>query len=108
PVLFGGGGFLGLALDKAPCAHLSGACLIGLASQPVVLAIVLLVGLTTYLQQRMSITDPQQARMFLFMSVVVAYFAFNFQIALSSYWIVLSLVYILEYFIFVVRSGRFF
>ena len=105
PDLFGGESFLGLALDKAPCAHLSGACLIGLASQPVVLAIVLLVGLTTYLQQRMSITDPQQARMFLFMPVMVAYFALNFQIALSIYWIVSTLVYILEYFIVVGRPG---
>ncbi len=105
PDLFGGESFLGLALDKAPCAHLSGACLIGLASQPVVLAIVLLVGLTTYLQQRMSITDPQQARMFLFMPVMVAYFALNFQIALSIYWIVSTLVYMLEYFIVVGRPG---
>ena len=105
PDLFGGETFLGLALDKAPCAHLSGACLIGLASQPVVLAIVLLVGLTTYLQQRMSITDPQQARMFLFMPVMVAYFALNFQIALSIYWIVSTLVYMLEYFIVVGRPG---
>lgn len=105
PNLFGGESFLGLALDKAPCAHLSGACLIGLASQPVVLVIVLLVGLTTYLQQRMSITDPQQARMFLFMPVMVAYFALNFQIALSIYWIVSTLVYMLEYFIVVGRPG---
>ena len=105
PNLFGGESFLGLALDKAPCAHLSGACLIGLASQPVVLAIVVLVGLTTYLQQRMSITDPQQARMFLFMPVMVAYFALNFQIALSIYWIVSTLVYMLEYFIVVGRPG---
>jgi len=105
PDLFGGESFLGLALDKAPCAHLSGACLIGLASQPVVLVIVLLVGLTTYLQQRMSITDPQQARMFLFMPVMVAYFALNFQIALSIYWIVSTLVYMLEYFIVVGRPG---
>ena len=105
PDLFGGESFLGLALDKAPCAHLSGACLIGLASQPVVLAIVLLVGLTTYLQQRMSITDPQQARMFLFMPEMVAYFALKFQIALSIYWIVSTLVYMLEYFIVVGRPG---
>jgi len=105
PNLFGGESFLGLALDKAPCPHLSGACLIGLASQPVVLAIVVLVGLTTYLQQRMSITDPQQARMFLFMPVMVAYFALNFQIALSIYWIVSTLVYMLEYFIVVGRPG---
>ena len=112
PDLFGGESFLGLALDKAPvgvagllCPHLSGACLVALASQPVVLAIVLLVGLTTYLQQRMSITDPQQARMFLFMPVMVAYFALNFQIALSIYWIVSTLVYMLEYFIVVGRPG---
>lgn len=103
PDLFGGETFLGLALDKAPCSGLGVGCLTALAHQPVVLAIVALVGLTTYLQQRMSITDPQQARMFLFMPVMVAYFALNFQIALSIYWIVSTLVYMLEYYIVVGR-----
>ena len=105
PNLFGAETFLGMALDKAPCPHLSPSCLIDLVHQPLVLAIILGVGATTYLQQRMSITDPQQARMFLFMPILVAYFALGFQIALSIYWVVSTLVYMLEYYIVVGRPG---
>src|SRR5438309_9424068 len=42
PNLFCGESFLGLALDKAACADLSGACLIGVDSQQYVLATLVL------------------------------------------------------------------
>lgn len=105
PDLFGGETFLGVSLDTVPCPHVSVSCLVELAHQPILLAMVALVGGTTYLQQRMSITDPQQARMFLFMPVMVAYFALNFQIALSVYWIISTLAYLVEYLIVVGRPG---
>lgn len=104
PDLFGGEKFLGVALDKVPCSQVfSATCLIDLARQPVLLAIIILVGLTTYLQQRMTIADPQQARMFIFMPIMVAFFAVSFQVALSIYWTVSTLGYLVEYILVVGR-----
>jgi membrane protein insertase Oxa1/YidC/SpoIIIJ len=67
-----------------------------------------LVGLTTYVQQSMSITDPQQARMFVFMPIFVAYTSIAgwFPLGLSVYWIVSTAVYILEYYIVVGAPRR--
>jgi YidC/Oxa1 family membrane protein insertase len=96
PGLFGGETFLGAGLDQMPSFP-------AIAHDPVLVIYPLLVGLATYLQQRMTVTDPQQARMFVFMPVLVAYFATNFQVGLSIYWIVSTLAYALEYLIIVGR-----
>jgi len=100
--LFGGERFLGIALEKVPCTTLfSATCVADLAREPAVLALIVLVGLVTYLQQRMTISDPQQARMFVFMPIMFAVFAASFPVALSIYWIVSTLAYALEYVIVV-------
>lgn len=96
PDLFGGETFLGAGLEQVP--HFA-----AIAAQPLLAIFPLLVGAATYLQQMMTITDPQQARMFIFMPIMVAYFATNFQVALSIYWIVSTLGYLLEYVIVVGR-----
>lgn len=62
-----------------------------------------LVAATTWWQQRISMTDPQQARMFVFMPIMVGYFATLYQIGLSIYWIVSTIAYIGEYFLVVGR-----
>lgn len=56
-----------------------------------------LVGGTMWLQQRLTITDPQQARMFLFMPIMMGYFAFIYPIGVSIYMIVSTLAYVGEY-----------
>ena len=56
-----------------------------------------LVAVSTWWQQRMSITDPQQARMFIFMPIMVGYFSTLYPIGLSIYWIVTSLAYVGEF-----------
>jgi len=86
-----GASFYGIPLDQKPA----------LVSVGVIFPI--LVAVTTYLQQRLSVTDPQQARMFLFMPLLVGYFALNFAVGLSIYWIVSTLAYMLEYYIVVGR-----
>jgi YidC/Oxa1 family membrane protein insertase len=63
----------------------------------------LLVGLTTWYQQRMSVTDPTQARMFMFMPIMFGYFALNYAVGLSLYWTVSTAAYIGEYFLVVGR-----
>ncbi|HLW48051.1 MAG TPA: YidC/Oxa1 family membrane protein insertase [bacterium] len=63
----------------------------------------LLVGLTTWYQQKMSVTDPTQARMFVFMPIMFGYFALNYAVGLSIYWIVSTAAYIGEYFLVVGR-----
>jgi YidC/Oxa1 family membrane protein insertase len=62
-----------------------------------------LVGLTTWYQQKMSVTDPTQARMFVFMPIMFGYFALNYAVGLSIYWIVSTAAYIVEYFVVVGR-----
>ncbi len=96
PGLFGGETFLGAGLEQVPSFG-------AIAAHPLLAIYPLLVGATTYLQQMISITDPQQARMFVFMPIMVAYFATNFQIGLSIYWIVSTLAYMVEYLLVVGR-----
>lgn len=89
---------VGIPLDKIPCQSMfSSECWIAMVSQPVLLLLIVLVGLTTYLQQRMSVTDPQQARMFLFMPIMFAVFAAAFPVGMSIYWIIYSVLGTLEY-----------
>jgi YidC/Oxa1 family membrane protein insertase len=56
-----------------------------------------LIGGSTYLQQKVSVTDPQQARMFLFMPFLIGWFSLNFAVGLSLYWFASTLAYIAEY-----------
>jgi len=101
PGVFNGQTFFGFPLDKAPAplgkSLLSPDLWLEIVQQPVALLLIVLVGLTTYLQQRMSVTDPQQARLFLFMPVMFAVFAVNFPVGMSIYWIVYSVLGTLEY-----------
>lgn len=102
PEIFQDASLLGASLAKTPCSQgpwaiLSSGCWQDLVHPPVLLAVVVLVGLTTYLQQRMSVTDPQQARVLVFMPVMFAAFAVSFPLALSIYWTVYSLASIGEY-----------
>jgi YidC/Oxa1 family membrane protein insertase len=62
-----------------------------------------LVAITMWLQQRMSITDPQQARMFIFMPIMMGYFATIYPIGVSVYMIVSTLAYVGEYLLVVGR-----
>ncbi|MDQ7828918.1 MAG: YidC/Oxa1 family membrane protein insertase [Armatimonadota bacterium] len=88
--LFAAQTFLGIPLDSRPS-------LSAIADNPVLLVIPVLMGVTTYLQQRLSITDPQQARMFVIMPILFAWFSLSFPVGLSLYWIVSTVVYIGEY-----------
>jgi YidC/Oxa1 family membrane protein insertase len=60
-------------------------------------AVPVLIGASTYLQQKVSVTDPQQARMFLFMPFLIGWFSLNFAVGLSLYWFASTLAYIAEY-----------
>jgi YidC/Oxa1 family membrane protein insertase len=74
-----------------------------LTEHPLLVLIPILTAVTTYLQQRVSITDPQQAQMFAIMPFFVAgttVFGY-FPLGLSLYWIVSTAVYVLEYLIVV-------
>jgi membrane protein insertase Oxa1/YidC/SpoIIIJ len=51
----------------------------------------------------MSVTDPQQARLFIFMPFMVAYFATVVPVGMSIYWTVSTVAYMLEYYIVVGR-----
>lgn len=99
--VFSGQTFFGVELDKAPGAGKSflspDLWMTILREQPVALLVIVLVGLTTYLQQRMSVTDPQQARLFVFMPIMFAVFAVNFPVGMSIYWIIYSILGTLEY-----------
>jgi len=96
PDIFNGAAFLGVPLDAVPSFG-------AIARNPLLAIWPVLVGLATYLQQRMSITDPQQARMFIFMPILVAYFATAFPVGMSVYWVASTLAYILEFYIVVGR-----
>ncbi|HEY3249387.1 MAG TPA: YidC/Oxa1 family membrane protein insertase [bacterium] len=100
--IFHGATFLGFSLEATPWAH----GLAGLMSNPLLLIWPLLVAVSGYFQQRISITDPQQARMFLFMPLMFGIFAVNFPIGLSVYWTTTTLAYILEYYIVVGRPAQ--
>lgn len=96
PDIFNGATFIGMPLEQIPT-------LARIASNPLLLIWPILSGITTYLQQRMSVTDPQQARMFIFMPFMVAYFATVVPIGMSIYWSVSTAAYMLEYYIVVGR-----
>jgi YidC/Oxa1 family membrane protein insertase len=96
---FAGATLLGIPLDISPT-------LSAITQNPVLAVIPILVGVTTYLQQRMSITDPQQARIFIFMPIMVAWFSLNFPVGLSVYWIVSTVVAIFEYLLVVGKPVR--
>lgn len=90
---FQGQAFLGIPLD----AKLWPLALI--AQNPVLVLFPVLIAVTTYLQQRMSITDPQQARILVFMPILFAYFSFQFPVGVSIYWIASTVVGIIEYYL---------
>ncbi len=96
---FKGQAFLGVPLDLRPTFS-------AIAAAPYLAVFPVLIGLTTYLQQRMSITDPQQAKFFLFMPVIFAWLSFNFPVGLSLYWIASTIVGIVEYYIVLGRPSR--
>ena len=99
--IFGHATALGIALDRLPCTEgvFAGACWARMIQEPVLLLIIALVGATTYFQQRMTTTDPQQARLFILFPFMFAVFAVGFPVGLSIYWIVYSLVGMLEYYL---------
>lgn len=103
PPVFGDATVLGIPwmhLDDVPTlAHL-GKAIVEFPTNPAGILLLLfpvLVAASTWWQQRMSITDPQQARMFIFMPIMVGYFATLYPIGLSIYWIVTSVAYVGEF-----------
>ena len=119
PVLWGLFGLLSRR-DLFGNATVIGMPWLGMASRPIdvikqalphhpiyLLALVfpVLVGLTTWYQQRMTVTDPTQAKMFVFMPIMFGYFAVNYAVGLSIYWIVSTAAYIAEYFLVVGRPS---
>lgn len=94
PNLFGGETLLGVALEAHPTIAVIG-------QYPLIALIPVLSGVSTYMQQRLSITDPQQARMFVFMPILIAWFSTQFPVGMSLYWISSTIIYIAEYLIVV-------
>jgi YidC/Oxa1 family membrane protein insertase len=87
---FGGETLLGVPLSQAPNKDV-------LLAHPALIIIPLLNAAVSYLQQQVSITDPEQARMFIFMPIFLAFMSLQFPIALSVYWIASSALYVVEY-----------
>ena len=115
PVLYGLFGLLSRR-DLFGTATVTGMPWLGMADRPMtyvlralpnhpvyLLALIfpVLVGLTTWYQQRMSVTDPTQAKLFVFMPIMFGYFALNYAVGLSIYWTVSTAAYIGEYFLVV-------
>lgn len=96
PDIFNGATFLGMPLEMVPSFA-------AIAKQPLLAVWPVLVGATTYLQQRLSVTDPQQARLFIFMPILVGYWGTVFPVGLSVYWVVSTLAYMVEYYAVVGR-----
>ncbi len=74
-----------------------------LSEHPLLVLIPILTAVTTYFQQKVSITDPQQAQMFAIMPFFVAgttVFGY-FPLGLSLYWIVSTAAYVSEYLVVV-------
>jgi YidC/Oxa1 family membrane protein insertase len=99
--LFGTATVLGLSwmrLDEVPtlATILSGVSS-GHPERLLLLIFPILVGATMWFQQRLTITDPQQARMFVLMPIMMGYFATIYPIGVSIYMIVSTAVYIAEY-----------
>jgi len=104
--LFAGASVLGipwLRLDDIPSLNRVMAEAAAHPERLLLLLLPVLVGASTWWQQRMSVTDPQQARMFVFMPIMIGYFATLYPIGLSIYWIVSTVAYIGEYFLVVGR-----
>lgn len=107
--LFGDATVLGipwLRLDAVPSLAHIGRAILEFPAHPagiILLVFPVLVAASTLWQQRMSITDPQQARMFIFMPIMVGYFSTLYPIGLSIYWIVTSVAYVGEYLLVVGR-----
>ena len=99
--LFGNAAILGIPwmrLDQVPSlTRIANEVMAGHLEQLVLLVFPVLVGATMWLQQRLTITDPQQARMFLLMPIMMGYFAFIYPIGVSVYMIVSTLAYVGEY-----------
>jgi YidC/Oxa1 family membrane protein insertase len=99
--LFGNAAVFGvpwMRLDKAPnLTEILNAVTAGHLEQLLLFVFPVLVGATMYLQQRLTITDRQQARMFMLMPVMMGYFAFIYPIGVSIYMIVSTMAYIGEY-----------
>jgi YidC/Oxa1 family membrane protein insertase len=93
PKVFGGETLFGFPLEAAPTFEV-------LLQHPALILVPVLTGLTTYLQQRLSITDPQQAQMFIIMPFFLAYTSVAgwFPLGLSVYWVVSTAVYLVEYY----------
>jgi YidC/Oxa1 family membrane protein insertase len=96
PNIFGGEMLFGFPLEKSPTFAV-------LLQHPALILIPVLTWLTTYFQQRMTITDPQQSQMFIIMPFFVAYSAIAgwFPLGLSVYWIASTAAYIVEYYLVV-------
>lgn len=97
--IFGGEQLFGVSLEVAPSFAL-------MMQHPLLVLIPVLTAATTYYQQQMSITDPQQARMFIFMPFLLAYFSIQFPVGLSIYWISSTVAYIVEYLLVVGMPKR--
>jgi len=80
-----------------PVAVLSDPARYGWGAAAAYALVPVLIGASTYLQQRVSVTDPQQARMFVFMPFLIAWFSLNFAVGLSLYWFASTLAYVAEY-----------
>jgi YidC/Oxa1 family membrane protein insertase len=99
--LFGTAAVFGISwmrLDQAP--NLNQVFVQVMAGHPERLLLLLfpvLIFVTMWLQQRMTITDPQQARMMILMPVMMAWFATIYPIGVSLYMIVSTLAYLGEY-----------
>jgi len=96
PKVFGGELLFGFPLEASPTFAV-------LAQHPALVLVPILTGVTTYLQQRMTITDPQQAQMFIIMPFFLAYTSIAgwFPLGLSVYWIISTVVYLIEYYLVV-------
>jgi YidC/Oxa1 family membrane protein insertase len=96
--VFGGEQLFGVALE----ANLTVAMVL---AHPALALIPVLTAATTYVQQMMTITDPQQQKMFLFMPLFIAWttVAGWFPVGLSLYWILSTSLYIVEYIVVVGR-----
>jgi YidC/Oxa1 family membrane protein insertase len=84
--------FLGVPLEVVPSFGNIGA-------NPILAVFPILSGVVTYLQQRMTVTDPQQARMFAFFPIFSAWIALSFPVGLSLYWIFSTVLGIFEYWV---------
>jgi YidC/Oxa1 family membrane protein insertase len=96
PNAFGGEQLFGVALETPVTFQM-------LLDHPALALVPIFVGLTTYWQQNLTITDPQQARMFIIMPFFIAYTSVAgwFPLGLSIYWTVSTVVYIVEYYLVV-------